>query len=92
MVILRLQWNSGGPPLDATSMHSVRTKYLHPRNIRGQHSRSPLEVNEDNARLNPHFLPYDGLWIASDKVLVGFSEVTVGLALNPTFWDINYLL
>ena len=64
-------------------MHSVRTKYLHPRNIRGQHSRSPLEVNEDNARLNPHFLPYDGLWIASDKVLVGFSEVTVGLALEP---------
>lgn len=43
---------------------------MHPRNIRGQHSRSPLAVNEDNTRLNPHFLPYDGLWIASDKVLV----------------------
>jgi len=26
-------------------------------------------VNEDNARLYPHFLPYDGLRIASDKVL-----------------------
>jgi hypothetical protein len=42
-----------------------------------------LLMNEDNARLNPHFLPYDGLWIASDKVLVSFYEVTVGLALNP---------
>jgi hypothetical protein len=26
-------------------------------------------VNEDKARLSPHLLPYDGLWIASDKVL-----------------------
>jgi hypothetical protein len=68
----RLKWNSGRRTLDATSIHSVRTRYMHPRNNRGQHSRSPLDVNEDNARLNPHFLPYDGLWIASDKVLVSF--------------------
>ena len=42
---------------------------MHPRNIRGQRSSSPLEVHEDKARLYPHFLPYDGLRIASDKVL-----------------------
>ena len=30
---------------------------------------SPLEVNEAKARLYPHFLPYDGLRTASDKVL-----------------------
>jgi hypothetical protein len=42
---------------------------MHPRDIRGQRRSSPLEVNESNAGLYPHFLPYDGLWIASDKVL-----------------------
>jgi hypothetical protein len=45
------------------------TRYTHPRNIRGQRSKSPLEVPEDKARLYPYFLPYDGLGIASDKVL-----------------------
>jgi hypothetical protein len=35
----------------------------------GSASQSPLEVNEDKARLSRHFLPYDGLGIASDKVL-----------------------
>jgi hypothetical protein len=45
------------------------TRYTHPRDIRCQRSSSPLEVHEDNAGLYPHFLPYDGLWIASDKVL-----------------------
>ncbi len=39
------------------------------RYIRGQRSSSPLEVHEANAPLYPHFLPYDGLGIASDKVL-----------------------
>jgi hypothetical protein len=42
---------------------------MHPGNIRDQRSSSPLEVKEDKARLYPQFLPYDGLWIASDKVL-----------------------
>ncbi len=63
------EWNSGRQILYATSIQSVMTRYMHPRNIRGQRSSSPLEVNEDNARLYPHFLPYDGLRIASDKVL-----------------------
>ena len=63
------RWNSGRRILYATSIQSVMTRYMHPRNIRGQRSSSPLEVNEDNARLYPHFLPYDGLRIASDKVL-----------------------
>ena len=46
-----------------------KTRYMHPRNIRGQLSSRPLDVHEDNAPLYPHFLPYDGLRIASDKVL-----------------------
>ena len=41
----------------------------HPRNIRGQRRSSPLEVPEDKAPPYPYFLPYDGLRIASDKVL-----------------------
>ena len=45
------------------------TRYMHPSNIRGQRSSSPLEEHEDKAPLYPHFLPYDGLGIASDKVL-----------------------
>jgi hypothetical protein len=63
------EWNSGRRILYATSMQSVTTRYLHPGNIRGQRSSSPLDVNEDKAQLYPHLLPYDGLWIASDKVL-----------------------
>jgi hypothetical protein len=42
---------------------------MHPRAIRGQRRSSPRDAPEDNAGLYPHFLPYDGLWIASDKVL-----------------------
>jgi hypothetical protein len=42
---------------------------MHPGDIRGQRS-SPLEVNEGGqCAALPYFLPYDGLRIASDKVL-----------------------
>jgi hypothetical protein len=40
-----------------------------PRNIRGRRGSRPLEVHEDKAALYSRFLPYDGLRIASDKVL-----------------------
>ena len=35
----------------------------------GQRRSGPLEVHEAQARLYPQVLPYDGLRIASDKVL-----------------------
>jgi hypothetical protein len=50
-------------------MPSVMTRYMRPRNIRDRRASSPLEKKEDKARLYSHFLPYDGLWMASDKVL-----------------------
>ena len=62
-------WHSDRRILYAIRIQSVMTSYMHPRNIRGQRSISPLDVNEANARPCPHLLPYDGLGIASDKVL-----------------------
>ncbi len=48
------EWNSGRRILYATSIQSVMTRYMHPRNIRGQPISSPLAVHEDNERLYPH--------------------------------------
>jgi len=41
----------------------------HPRNNRSPRRGSPLGVPEVKAPPYPYFLPYDGLRIASDKVL-----------------------
>jgi hypothetical protein len=63
---------------------------MHPGDIRGQRS-SPLEMNEGGqCAALPYFLPYDGLRIASDKVLGKLFLSNGWLAFN--FTSSNFLL
>jgi len=56
--------------------------------ILGPRRRRPLEVSEDKAPPHHYSLPYDGLRIASDKVLEAFCGVTVGWAFTITFFNL----
>ena len=57
----------------------------------GSAPQRPLEVQEGKARLNRHFLPYNGLGIASDKVLGKLFWGNGWIALHPTGWDFGKL-